>query len=71
MQGDVYALGLVIWEVASRVSTPFTPCPPSQPPYWDIVGVDPSLDEMRKVNAQNQMATFGVVTDIYSVSKAS
>ena len=21
----------------------------SQPPYWDVVGVDPSLDEMRKV----------------------
>ena len=49
LQGDVYALGLVIWEVASRTCTPFTPCPPAQPPYWDLVGVDPSLDEMRKV----------------------
>ena len=48
-QGDVYAMGLVIWEVASRVSTPLNTCPPSQPPYWDLVGVDPSLDEMRKV----------------------
>ena len=50
-QGDVYALGLVIWEVASRVVTPMTPCPPAQPPYWDLVGIDPSLDEMRKVIA--------------------
>ena len=23
--------------------------PPYQPPYWDLVGVDPSIDEMRKV----------------------
>lgn len=48
-QGDVYAMGLVIWEVASRVGTATHPCPPAQPPYWDVVGVDPSLDEMRKV----------------------
>jgi len=53
-QGDVYALGLVIWEVASRTCTPFTPCPPAQPPYWDLVGVDPSLDEMRKVVCSDQ-----------------
>jgi len=53
-QGDVYALGLVIWEVTSRVSTPLTPCPPAQPPYWDLVGVDPSLDEMRKVVCSDQ-----------------
>jgi len=48
-QGDVYALGLVMWEVASRVASPSLPCPPAQPPYWDLVGIDPSLDEMRKV----------------------
>ena len=54
LQGDVYALGLVIWEVTSRVSTPLTPCPPAQPPYWDLVGVDPSLDEMRKVCPKNK-----------------
>jgi len=53
-QGDVYAMGLVIWEVASRVSTPLNTCPPSQPPYWDLVGVDPSLDEMRKVVCSDQ-----------------
>ncbi len=22
-----------------------------QPPYWDMVGIDPSLDEMRKVRS--------------------
>jgi len=36
------------------VSTPLTPCPPAQPPYWDLVGVDPSLDEMRKVVCSDQ-----------------
>lgn len=52
-QGDVYALGLVLWEVACRISTPGYPCPPAQPPYWDLVGVDPSLDEMKKVVCLN------------------
>ena len=57
-QGDVYAMGLVIWEVASRVSTPLNTCPPSQPPYWDLVGVDPSLDEMRKVLCSSPLPSF-------------
>ena len=48
-QGDVYALGLVLWEVLSRVAVPGQPCPPAQSPYWDLVGLDPSLDQMRKV----------------------
>jgi len=25
-----------------------------QPPYWDMVGIDPSLDEMRKVGCVHQ-----------------
>jgi len=48
-QGDMYALGLVFWEVANRISSPHGPGSPAQPPYWDLVGIDPSLDEMRKV----------------------
>lgn len=45
-QGDIYALGLVFWEVAYRVESTSLGY---QPPYWDLVGVDPSLDQMRKV----------------------
>jgi len=47
--GDIYALGLVYWEVASRVKTSTNSSDTYQPPYWDLVGVDPSIDEMRKV----------------------
>lgn len=47
--GDIYALGLVYWEVASRVQTQNPHSETYQPPYWDLVGVDPSIDEMRKV----------------------
>ena len=36
-QGDIYALGLVFWEVAYRIrNTSHTP-PQYQPPYWDVV----------------------------------
>ena len=60
-QGDIYALGLVFWEVAYRVESTSLGYQVSsheyvgeircdvQPPYWDLVGVDPSLDQMRKV----------------------
>ncbi|XP_023332900.1 TGF-beta receptor type-1 [Eurytemora carolleeae] len=55
-QGDIYALGLVFWEILNRVER--GQGAPSyqeegvsgyQPPYWDMVGIDPSIDEMRKV----------------------
>ena len=43
-------LGLVMWEVVYRIQRSVSIGPSYQPPYWDLVGVDPSLDEMRKVN---------------------
>ena len=36
-QGDIYALGLVFWEVAYRIKSKSEPCPQYQPPYWDMV----------------------------------
>lgn len=39
-----------MWEVVYRIQRSVSIGPSYQPPYWDLVGVDPSLDEMRKVN---------------------
>ena len=38
-----------MWEVVYRIQVTPSISPAYQPPYWDLVGVDPSLDEMRKV----------------------
>jgi len=49
-QGDIYALGLVFWEILHRVNRGGeAEVTAYQPPYWDQVGIDPSIDEMRKV----------------------
>ena len=36
-QGDIYALGLVFWEVAYRIRNTANTSPQYQPPYWDVV----------------------------------
>ena len=36
-QGDIYALGLVFWEVAYRIRHTSSASPQYQPPYWDMV----------------------------------
>ncbi|KAK2150729.1 hypothetical protein LSH36_393g02035 [Paralvinella palmiformis] len=47
-QADMYAFGLVIWEIARRcVSGGIVE--DYQVPYYDCVGTDPSFEEMRKV----------------------
>ena len=45
---DVYALGLVLWELARRtlvngIEDDYAP------PYYDVVGHDPGFDDMKKV----------------------
>jgi hypothetical protein len=53
-KGDIYALGLVFWEIVNRVEKRGEKEEEEriyQPPYWDMVGIDPSLDEMRKVRS--------------------
>lgn len=50
-RADIYALGLVIWEIATR-STPLAEnrqCPDYQLPYQSVVGSDPGFEDMRKV----------------------
>ncbi|CAB1330135.1 unnamed protein product [Coregonus sp. 'balchen'] len=45
---DIYALGLVYWEIARRCNTGGIH-EEYQLPYFDLVPSDPSIDEMRKV----------------------
>ncbi|CAB0017170.1 unnamed protein product [Nesidiocoris tenuis] len=44
---DMYAVGLVLWELARRVVSNGI-IEDYQPPFYDRVGNDPSFDEMRK-----------------------
>ncbi|KAL7733837.1 hypothetical protein ACLKA6_011556 [Drosophila palustris] len=49
-QMDVYALGLVLWEVATRCSDFYAPgqmTPPYKAPYEQEVGPHPSFDQMQ------------------------
>nr|XP_053653276.1 TGF-beta receptor type-1-like isoform X1 [Cherax quadricarinatus]XP_053653277.1 TGF-beta receptor type-1-like isoform X1 [Cherax quadricarinatus] len=47
-RADVYALGLVYWEIARRCNTGGG-CEEYQLPYYDMVPNDPTIEEMRKV----------------------
>lgn len=47
-QADVYAFGLVIWEVARRCVVGGI-AEEYKPPFYDVVGHDPSFEEMRKI----------------------
>lgn len=47
-RADVYALGLVYWEIARRCNTGGG-CEEYQLPYYDMVQNDPTIEEMRKV----------------------
>jgi len=51
-QGDIYALGLVFWEIASRA---VVQCSPYHPPYWEVVGADPSIEHMRKLVCEDHL----------------
>ncbi|XP_036357922.1 activin receptor type-1 isoform X2 [Octopus sinensis] len=50
---DVYAFGLVLWEITRRcalggISEEY------KPPFWDVVPSDPSFEDMRKVVSVDQ-----------------
>ncbi|KAK2171489.1 hypothetical protein NP493_1061g00040 [Ridgeia piscesae] len=47
-QADMYAFGLVLWEIARRCSIGGI-VEDYEVPYYDAVGNDPSFEEMRKV----------------------
>lgn len=48
-RADIYALGLVFWEIARRVETGSGQIEEYQLPYYDKVPNDPSIEEMKKV----------------------
>lgn len=52
-RADVYALGLVLWEVARRCSVGGL-YEDYQLPYYDMVPSDPTLDEMKKMVCQDK-----------------
>ncbi|RCN53439.1 kinase domain protein [Ancylostoma caninum] len=49
--GDMYAIGLVIWEIARRTTCSAGPASPfaESLPYYDLVSRDPTIKEMREV----------------------
>ena len=61
-RADIYALGLVLWEICQRQRTNPTQCtteaatlPPHRLPYSEFVGSDPSLEDMRKVVCEDNL----------------
>ncbi|VDN25755.1 unnamed protein product [Gongylonema pulchrum] len=45
---DMYAVGLIIWEIAWRCSANSEPVNPFELPYFDRVSRDPSVEEMKQ-----------------------
>ncbi|XP_026467222.1 activin receptor type-1 [Ctenocephalides felis] len=52
-RADIYALGLVLWEVANRTLSNGI-AEEYRPPYYDVVPSDPSFEDMRKVVCVDQ-----------------
>lgn len=48
-RADVYAFGLILWEIARRCNFGGV-YDEYQLPYYDMVQPDPTIEEMRKVN---------------------
>uniref|UniRef100_A0A3B4AM66 Serine/threonine-protein kinase receptor n=1 Tax=Periophthalmus magnuspinnatus TaxID=409849 RepID=A0A3B4AM66_9GOBI len=53
-RADIYAMGLVFWEIASRCSMGGIH-EDYQLPYYDLVQSDPSVEEMRKVVCEQKL----------------
>lgn len=53
-KADIYALGLVLWEIFRRFVSADGAVEEYKPPFYDCVGSDPSFDEMRKVVCDDQ-----------------
>lgn len=56
-RADVYAFGLILWEIARRCNVGGI-YDEYQLPYYDVVQPDPTIDEMRKVSYMWQ--TFSI-----------
>lgn len=51
---DVYSFGLVLWEVSQRCMSNTGIAEDYRPPFYHVVGIDPSFDDMRKIVATDQ-----------------
>ncbi|XP_075930022.1 bone morphogenetic protein receptor type-1B-like isoform X2 [Petromyzon marinus] len=49
IRGDIYSLGLVLWEIAICIDLPGRPAGGYQMPYGDLVPEKPTLEEMAEV----------------------
>ena len=57
-RADIYALGLVLWEICQRQRTnpsQSIEITPFRLPYSEVVGSDPSLEDMRKVVCEDNL----------------
>ncbi|KOB71599.1 Saxophone [Operophtera brumata] len=46
---DIYALGLVLWEVTRRVCNATGAAYEARPPFYELAPSDPSFDDMKKI----------------------
>lgn len=62
-RADVYAFGLILWEIARRCNVGGI-YDEYQLPYYDVVQPDPTIDEMRKVDYMRLIFLFQCMTQI-------
>jgi len=54
-RADMYAMGLVLWEMCRRTISHSNPVPEEyQPPFFDSVPADPSFEDMRKIVCEDE-----------------
>lgn len=63
-RADVYAFGLILWEIARRCNSSGI-YDEYQMPYYDVVQPDPTIEEMRKVRQITEAAAERTV-DIHN-----
>lgn len=80
-RADIYALGLVFWEICQRQRVNSSQCSkdsaPYRLPYSEIVGSDPSIEDMKKVvcednlrpNIPNSWSTDPVLSEMTRIMK--
>ncbi len=54
-RADVFSLGLVLWELGRRTSVGGGIFETYQQPYFEVVGPDPTMEEMRLVVCEKQI----------------
>lgn len=65
-RADVYAFGLILWEIARRCNMGMI-YDEYQLPYYDAVQPDPSIEEMKKVGSSTHFIVYIVLKKIISL----